>query len=167
MSKKVWIAPPPTACSFVRGPSGTQYHRQSGEPTTCSSQEQKHGQAKQMLRLRHRSQLRHWSWRWLRHWSWVRCWNWRWFAPLPRQPRLLPLASLLTEHRLLLLVIPSIASGCLIGLDLFHASLLPRKLVRSARPEASAASWSDCSSRDTWLTGLLPTRTTARAPRIH
>ena len=33
----------------------------------------------------------------------------------------------LTGHRLLLLVTPSIASGCLIGLDLFHASLLPQE----------------------------------------
>ena len=131
-------------------------------PVACSSQEQKHGQAKQKWSLRNRIQLQ--------HWSWVRCWNWRWFAPLPRQTRLPPLASLPdgalpppprnTKHRRWPPRRPRS----------FQASLLLRQLVcvqLARRTEASAANRSNCSSRDTWLTGPLPTRTTARAPRIH
>ena len=103
-------------------------------------------QAKQMWSLRHRSQLL--------HWSWVRCWNWRWLAHLPdgaspASPVAASSASIFSTQ------------AC------FTGKLSVYSTPRSARPEASAASRSNCSSRDTWLTGLLPKRTTARTPRIH
>ena len=109
-----------------------------------------------MWSLRHRSQLR--------HWSWVKCWNWRWFAPLPRQPRLLPLAPLpdnITSSSSSYQASPVAASSASIFSTqaCFPGNMSVYSTPRSARPEASAASRSNCSSRDTWLTGLLPTRT--------